>query len=364
VVLLDSSGNPDNKIRLIDTSTGSTQTFILKAAATDAGSISVIDYADVMSFDFSKSRLYYDAVTEITMGDGTHTSVWSLYALDIASGVTLNILPPISGLNVANPALGHVRNDLLVFDAYDTTSKNATIFILNLTTNKLQAVAQTVRGYGFPSFTGDDSAIVFSRYDAAASSESSLWRQALAADHMTPSGVATAWLSNGDVASIYRRGSYISGSTVVEFFHAGLNNYFITADPVEQTMVDSGAMGAWRRTGNTFKAGGSTPVCRFYGNAYGPNSHFYTADESECANLNVIFNPITKSWKFESYDFATTQPSNGQCSSNLIPVYRAYNNGPARGVDANHRITSNYVAYQQMIATGWSGEGINMCAPQ
>lgn len=364
LVLLDSSGNPDNQITFIDISTGGSQTVVLKAAATDAGSLNTILYADVMAFDFNKSRLFYDAVTEMAMSDGTKSYVWSIYALDIASGVTLSVLPPISGINVANPALGHVHNDLLVFDAYDATSKNSEIYVLNLTTNKLQVVGQTIKGYGFPSFTGDDSAIVFTRYDSATPSLGSLWRQPLASDHMTPAGAATAWLSDGDVATIYRRGSYTSGTTVVEFYHAGLNNYFITADPVEQAMVDSGAMGAWKRTGYTFKAGGSTPVCRFYGNSYGPNSHFYTADENECANLVAIFNPIAKSWKLESYDFATTQPAKGKCPSNLVPVYRAYNNGFARGVDSNHRIISDLAAYQQTVASGWSGEGIIMCAPQ
>ena len=364
LVLLDSSGNPDNKITLIDISTGASQTIVLKAAATDAGSTNTIAYADVMAFDFNKSRLFYDAVTNTKASDGTSFSAWSIYALDIASGITLSVFQPIPGVNVANPALGHVRNDLLLFDAYDATSKNSTIYVLNLTTNKLQAVGQTVKGYGFPTFTGDDTAIVFSKYDAAVPSLSSLWRQALAADHMTPSGAATAWLTDGDVATIYRRGSYVSGTTVVEFYHAGLDNYFITADPIEQAMVDSGAVGAWGRTGFNFKAGGSSPVCRFYGNALGPNSHFYTADENECAGLIAIYNPIAKSWKLESYDFATTPPVNRNCPSGLVPVYRAYNNGFTKGIDSNHRITSNLAAYQQTVARGWAGEDVVMCAPQ
>jgi Zn-dependent metalloprotease len=364
LVLLDSSGNPDNRITLIDISTGSSQTVVLKAGATDAGNIDTILYADVMAFDFGKSRLFYDAATQLAASDGSKSTVWSLYALDISSGATLSVVPPLAGVDVANPVLGHVRNDLLTFDAHDTVSKNSTIYVLNLTTSKLQAIGQTIRGYGFPSFTGDDSAIVYSRYDAAASSLSSLWRQALASDRMTPSGAPTMWLSDGDVATIYRRGSYASGTTVVEYFHSGLNNYFITADPVEQAMVDSGAMGAWKKTGYNFKAGGAVPVCRFYGNSYGPNSHFYTADEGECASLVAMANPVAKSWKLESYDFSTSIPSNGKCASGQVPVYRAYNNGFARGVDSNHRIIGNLAAYQQTVAAGWIGEGVIMCAPQ
>jgi hypothetical protein len=54
---------------------------------------------------------------------------------------------------------------------------------------------------------------------------------------------------------------------------------------------------------------------------------------------------------------------NDACPSGLVPVYRAYNNGFARGIDSNHRITSNFAAYQQTVAAGWIGEGIVMCAP-
>ncbi len=162
-------------------------------------------------------------------------------------------------------------------------------------------------------------------------------------------------------------------ATVVEFYNPDLNHYFITADPNEQTFVDSGAVGRWQRTGNTFKAGGPNQVCRFYGNSatnpatgapYGPNSHFYTANAEECAFLKSLFNPTASSWKFEGNDFATTPASNGACTSGLLPVYRAYNNGFAHGVDSNHRITSNLAAYQQTVAAGWSAEGVVLCAPQ
>jgi hypothetical protein len=161
-------------------------------------------------------------------------------------------------------------------------------------------------------------------------------------------------------------------AAVIEFYNPDLDNYFITADPVEQDFVDTGAVGRWERTGNAFAAGGPNLVCRFYGNTntnpatgtfYGPNSHFYTASPTECDGLKAQFAPNAKSWKFESNDFATTIAANGSCAANLVPVYRAYNNGFARGVDSNHRITSNRDDYQRTINRGWIGEGIVMCAP-
>jgi hypothetical protein len=80
--------------------------------------------------------------------------------------------------------------------------------------------------------------------------------------------------------------------------------------------------------------------------------------------LKALFVATAKAWKFESNDFLTTPAVNGACPAHLLPVYRAYNNGFARGVDSNHRITANHAAYLQTVAAGWIGEGIVMCAPK
>jgi hypothetical protein len=162
------------------------------------------------------------------------------------------------------------------------------------------------------------------------------------------------------------------GATVVEFHNPDLDHYFITADPVEQAFVDSGAVGRWQRTGTTFKAGGPQPVCRFYGNAavnpatgtpFGPNSHFYTASSSECAFLKSIWDASTKSWRFESNDFPATKAPGGVCPPGTQPIYRAYNDGFAHGKDSNHRITPSPSGIQEVVARGWKDEGVVMCAP-
>jgi len=166
---------------------------------------------------------------------------------------------------------------------------------------------------------------------------------------------------------------------VIEFFNTTLGHFFMTSNPKEASAIDAGAAGpGWQRTGLGFRSGGSTLVCRFYGNSnlnpaigtiYGPNSHFYTADASECGGLRSSFNPSAKSWKFESYDFATTIPNfsasdQTTCPTGTQPVFRAYNDGFARGVDSNHRFTTDFTAYQQTVAMGWIGEGVAMCAPR
>ncbi|MBK7473165.1 MAG: hypothetical protein IPI73_23620 [Betaproteobacteria bacterium] len=172
---------------------------------------------------------------------------------------------------------------------------------------------------------------------------------------------------------IYKLALDPAPKVVVEYHLADPDHYFITAEVAEQAAVDSGAAGPFLRTGAVFRAGGATPVCRFFGNTtinpatgafYGPNSHFYTADAAECAQLKSLFVADAKAWSFESNDFLTTPAAAGQCPANMAPVYRAYNNGFALGVDSNHRITADLAAYQAQVAAGWIGEGIVMCAPR
>ncbi|BBJ24643.1 hypothetical protein [Candidatus Nitrotoga sp. AM1P] len=155
---------------------------------------------------------------------------------------------------------------------------------------------------------------------------------------------------------------------VVEFYNTNLDHYFITANAGEAAGIDGGSAGpGWIRTGNSFKSGGSTPVFRFYGSQVpGPNSHFYTASASECDGLKQLQTTTPaaqKRWNFESLDFVSTPPTNGICPTGTAPVYRAYNNGFARGVDSNHRISSATAAIQEVVARGWIDEGIVMCAP-
>lgn len=179
------------------------------------------------------------------------------------------------------------------------------------------------------------------------------------------------------MAGNYTAGGGVPGTTVVEFYNSQLDNYVVTADVNEIAAIEAGAAGAgWARTGQSFASGGNTAVCRFYGSyAPGPNSHFYTADAGECDGLKMQQIPpgdprkqTDKSWNYEGIAFSTNLPLvvgvNGSCASGTVPIYRAYNNGFTRGVDSNHRLTTSLTAIQDVVARGWTNEGVVMCAPQ
>ncbi len=189
----------------------------------------------------------------------------------------------------------------------------------------------------------------------------------------TDSDLPTEFFVDDVTLVVTRTSAPATSANVIEFYNTNLDHYFITASSSEAAAIDGGSAGpGWSRTGNTFKSGGSTPVCRFYGSqSPGPNSHFYTVDSAECQGLKDQQIPTgdprkltIKSWNFESLDFVSTPPTNGSCLSGTVPVYRAYNNGFARGVDSNHRITSSTTAIQDVVSRGWSNEGVVMCAQQ
>ncbi len=146
--------------------------------------------------------------------------------------------------------------------------------------------------------------------------------------------------------------------------------YFYAATDEDRAALD--AVPAWQRTGNRFKHGGYVSVCRFYGGKNGgPNTHFYSASDSECNWL--------KSFSFLSYEgqtfrvnlplpLAANAPSGTQpnCPAGSIPLYRLYNNAGAPGKTyvSNHRYVTTRSAVDAAVAKGWLDEGTVMCVPQ
>ena len=158
--------------------------------------------------------------------------------------------------------------------------------------------------------------------------------------------------------------------TAVEYFHAGMGHYFVTADPGEIATLDGGAFGgAWQRTGRQFgvyagAADGASPVCRFFSTSFAPkSSHFYTAYAAECELARA--NP---DWTYEGIAFhVPLAAGDGTCPAGTFPVYRMYNNGQTGA--PNHRFTTDYatrlvfVSAQNWTAEGAGATGVGFCAP-
>ena len=144
---------------------------------------------------------------------------------------------------------------------------------------------------------------------------------------------------------------------VVEYYHQGLDHYFITLAPDEIAALDSGTFSGWARTGYTFRAWiapgpGTNPVCRFYLPPATGDSHFYSADPAECDRVRAG-NP-TFADEGTRFHVALPDPASGACPAATAPVYRFWNR---RSGDTNHRYTTSLQIARDMLARGYAPEG-------
>ena len=95
--------------------------------------------------------------------------------------------------------------------------------------------------------------------------------------------------------------------TVIEYYNAALDHYFITPLADEIVKLDTGVVAGWTRTGYFFdgyatstEALGTTvsPVCRFYIPPQHGDSHFLSASPAECA---VVRSKVTTDPNFSGY---------------------------------------------------------------
>ncbi len=164
--------------------------------------------------------------------------------------------------------------------------------------------------------------------------------------------------------------------TVVEFYNAALDHYFMSPLAPDIDALDTGHFAGWARTGFTFKAyptqatggAGVNPVCRFYIPPQHGDSHFFSASPAECASVlsNIATDPNYSGYSYETpraFFIALPDIATGACPSGTIPVYRLWNSR----ADSNHRFTTDTNVKAQMIAKGYIAEGygpnaVIMCA--
>ncbi len=217
VVLIDaSSGLPQDQIGLVDLNTGKVSFIKLFSPAQDGDkALDIIKFADSMTFLPDGRRIIYDAYAEIPLQNGAVFSGWGIYSLDFATGQIIGLISLDDGLDFGNPSLGKVHPNLLTFEVVDKQTGISTIVVADLTSGSAKAIGQlTQQGvFGFPSFTGDDKAVIYSQVDLNTTTTISLHRQALAEDGVSPAGNPTLWLADADFSAIYRRGTFSSQNT-------------------------------------------------------------------------------------------------------------------------------------------------------
>jgi len=144
----------------------------------------------------------------------------------------------------------------------------------------------------------------------------------------------------------------------IEFFHAGYDHYFSSADVEEIDGLDDGVFPGWTRTSYGMRVAaaleaGAQPTCRFYGSGFGAlSSHFYTPYAGECDVVKSDPN-----WTYEkiAYGLALPDAATHGCPPATRPLFRAWNRN--LGGAPNHRYATHSAILDQMVARGWIMEG-------
>lgn len=154
---------------------------------------------------------------------------------------------------------------------------------------------------------------------------------------------------------------------VIEYHHAGLDHFFMTALTSEIDALDSGAKAGWERTGEHFRAypsagAGTSPVCRFYIPPEWGDSHFFSASPAECADTRAKFPHLVP--ETDQAFFIAVPDGTGRCEAGSTPVYRLW----SPGAGSNHRYTTDPGVRDNMAKAGWIVEGngpdrASMCVP-
>jgi len=165
--------------------------------------------------------------------------------------------------------------------------------------------------------------------------------------------------------------------TLTEYIYNPLNYYFLTSRDTEKAALD--ALPGWARTGLSFSTRsfadpGALGISRYYFDQIAKNqtrgSHFYTLVDSEKTALAAL-NPNNQASPrlpyyegIDSYAFLPViEGVGGSCAVGQVPVYRAFRGQTSFPDDPNHRFTTSLTLYNQLVAQGWDGEGVKLCAP-
>ena len=280
---------------------------------------------------------------------------------------------PIASLSSTTMGFGQV--------IVGTASAAQTVTLRNTGASSLQVSAISIVGADFSLATSAGTCTATTALAVSASctiaiiftpAAASVRSGTLSIAHNAVSSPSTVSLAGTGVASTSN-----ATTTMVEYYFAALDYYFITSRAGDIAGLDAAA--GWARTGKSFlvytaQQSGTVAVNRYYFDqiavANSRGSHFYTVVQAEKDAL-ASFNPTnlpTPRLPFnegiDSYAFSPTlEGVGGACAAGQVPVYRIFR-GQARFPDnPNHRFTTDTVIYNSFVALGWDGEGVKFCTP-
>jgi len=237
-VFLDADGEPIDEIGVIDLrSDDEPRVFSLRAPSTEGVLLNTVLFADSMFFTADNRYLIYDAFNVIEFEDRTRLGVWSIYAIELATGQTIPLVGPFTNAHVGFPSPGKVSNNLITFDLLPDNSNDTIVVAMDMVSGENKIVATVNDAWSIPGYSGDDRAILYSRPDPLVPTGYSYARQPLAANGIDPVGDWARFVRDGFFGVAYRRGDYAAPVGEIAVLPDGLDFGSVRVDELDKKSV-------------------------------------------------------------------------------------------------------------------------------
>ena len=158
----------------------------------NSGYSDIVQYADSMVF-LDEQRLAYDCYNLVQSPSAGTIEFWDVNLIDVPSGRILPVLPPQpNGVNLGNPTVAATNSSILCVELF--SANHDVVTGINLVTGARGTIVDNGDNVSSPHFAPDDSGIVFTRDNAAGTSD--VYNISLAADKINPAGVAGRIIGN------------------------------------------------------------------------------------------------------------------------------------------------------------------------
>jgi bacillolysin len=149
----------DTLLYILDLKNPDKSTFFKLSSILNNSDSSSIIYADALDWDKGGRFLTFDAFHM----KGTET-FWNIYIFDMKTGELFSIFPhPSTGISYADPHFSRVKPGYIVYDSMNYNTFRDDIRVCNYLKKISGLIEQNGSSIGFPSFSPDDSFIVFQR---------------------------------------------------------------------------------------------------------------------------------------------------------------------------------------------------------
>ena len=141
----------------------------LKRPTTQQGvSTSVVLYADALDWDPAGEFLIYDAFNAIPRASGDSLSFWDVSVLEPEEEFIVTLFPPqVDGIQLGNPTIARTSGRHVVFDRFDSRVDSNEVWVFDLVTGDAGAIVSTGSAIGFPTFSADDTELLYERRDGS-----------------------------------------------------------------------------------------------------------------------------------------------------------------------------------------------------